>query len=84
LEAENVKLVALNQVLSASGTLPFIEKGKMEQAAFTLYEWLLKEARPTNSKIDTETSLYDMLAYMILKGERLGFSFTTHLDNRTL
>jgi hypothetical protein len=76
-----VAQTALEEQLSKSGALPFLEIGESSQAALITSQWLLKEASPKERKFDGDmtANLYDMLSYLMYKGSELGFSYETRV-----
>lgn len=70
---------ALNEELSKAGAMPFLDIGEAREAALITFQWLLKESLPKGQQ-STTPNLYDMLSYLIEKGERLGFSYDTGME----
>ena len=70
----------LNEELSKTGSMPFLDIGEARQAALMTFEWLLKESLPKAQQSTIPPNLYDMLSYLIEKGERLGFSYDTGME----
>lgn len=70
---------AFSEELSKAGAAPFLEIGEARQAAQRTYQWLLKESLQ-KGKRGTTPNLYDMLSYLIAKGDSLGFSYDTRME----
>lgn len=75
--AESIQ-TALNEELSKAGALSFLDIGDARQAALAAYRWLLKESLPKGRQ-STTANLYDLLSYLLVQGERLGFSYDTKI-----
>ncbi len=70
---------AFNEELTKAGAAPFLEIGEARQAAQIMYQWLLNESLPKGQH-STTSNLYDMLSYLIDKGDSLGFSYDTRME----
>lgn len=70
---------AFSEELAKAGAAPFLEIGEAREAALRTYQWLLKESLQ-KGKRGTTPNLYDMLSSLIARGESLGFSYDTRME----